>query len=96
MKAEDQQVVEALKKILKDYDYLEYDEKFSSFREKLELHVKVTNSDAIRNANVLIRIRDRLEDATNRKFMKPLPDSYNWHDTNWTAFVLCEENEVIQ
>ena len=88
--SEDQQVVEVLKQILVDYDYLEYDENWPDLD---ELHIKVTELDAKRNGRIPIEIRLKLEDATNRKFSSlhggPYEDSYDFDD-GWDGFILVE------
>lgn len=74
--AEDKQVVEALKKILEDYDYLEYDEFMSESGRSGALWtgdtlwIKVTDYDGKRNKGwgVPERICQELGKATNRKF----------------------------
>ncbi len=89
--SEDQQVVEALKQILVDYDYLEYDE---IWPDPDELHIKVTDLDVKRNGQIPIEIRLKLEDATNRKFSSahggPYEDSYDFDD-GWDGFLLVEK-----
>lgn len=90
--AEDQQVVEALKQTLENYDYLEYDETWPDFD---ELHVQVTDLDAKRNAQVPMKIRLKLENATNRKFSAQhggfYEDSYDFDD-GWEELILYEVN----
>ncbi len=103
MKAEDQQVVETLKEILEDHDYLEYDETWT-YSEELQLKVNVTETglDTVRNRNIPMRIRSRLEDATNIKFKLTLGLEASESDnddlnTEWTDFILTEErNEGTQ
>ena len=87
--AEDQQVVEALKQILEDYDYFEYDETWPCHD---ELRIKVTDLDVERNQQVVIGIRDKLAKVTNRKFSSPhLSHSDNLNE-EWTEFILYEVN----
>ena len=64
--AEDKQVVEALKKILEDYDYLEYDEIMSGCGELLI--IKVTDLSLNRGIEVPTEICRKLQEAINRKF----------------------------
>ena len=87
--AEDLQVVEALKQILEDYDYLEYDKTWPYLD---ELHVKVTDSKANRNHRVVIGIRDKLEDVTNRKFSSPRLSNNDDLNEEWTEFILYKVN----
>ena len=86
--AEDQQVVNALKQILEHYDYLEYDEAWGCPN---SLHVEVTNSDAERNRNVPIEIRDKLADATNRKYSAPFGGSDDPMSEKWESILLYEK-----
>ncbi len=90
--AEDQQVVETLKQILEDYDYLEYDE---TWDDRDKLHIKVTDLSAKRNNQVPIEIRLKLEDSTNRKFSSShggfYEDNYDFDD-GWDGFILYEES----
>ncbi len=68
--SENPKIVEALKRILKDYDYLEYDES----RSKGDvLSVKVTILDTERDFEVCGRICNKLEEATNLSFFVPGP-----------------------
>ena len=90
--SENQQVVEALKQIIVDYDYLEYDEVWP---DRDHLHIKVTNLNAKRNGQIPMEIRFKLEDATNRKFSSPhsgpYEDNYDFDD-GWDGFLLWENN----
>ena len=86
--SEDPQVVEPLKQILVDYNYLEYDE---TWPDQNELYIKVTDLDAKRNSQIPIEIRLKLENETNRKFSAlhggPYEDSYDFDD-GWDGFLL--------
>ncbi len=90
--AEDQQVVEALKQILEDYGYLEYDETWPDLD---ELRIRVTASNAKRNLQVITEVYHRLQEATNRKFSSlhggPYNDSDNFNE-GWADFTFTEEN----
>ena len=90
---EDKQVVEALKKILEDYDYLEYDEIKSGCGGTL--WIKVTNLDAKRDRGAPIKICSKLKEATNRKFSAPhgswYEDNDNFDDV-WDFIVIREVN----
>ena len=92
--AEDKQVVEALKKILDDYDYLEYDEIMSGCSDTL--NIKVTDLDAKRDEGVKIGICLKLEEATSRKFSafhsSWYKDSDNFSDV-WDNIVIREDNQ---
>lgn len=82
--SEDQEVVEALKFILEDYNYLEYDEVGS--RNENYLKVKVTHRDAERDRSVVLRIIRALEKATNRRF-RDTPTLYP-HHKGWMFFTI--------
>ena len=65
--SEDQGIVEKLQDILKNYDYLRYDEGYSRNRDLLR--VKVTRSDAERNDNDMWHIHRALVKATVQQFL---------------------------
>ena len=89
--SEDRQVVEPLKQILEDYDYLEYDEVWP---DRSELRIKVTDSNAKRNLQVVTEICHRLQETTNRKLSSlhggPYKDSDNFNEV-WTDFTFREK-----
>jgi hypothetical protein len=88
---ENQTIVDALKHILKDYDYLEYDETAS--KRVNALHVKVTRLNAKRNISVAGKICKVLEKATGRRFFVPSVVSHgsqNWI-TEWPWFNVREQ-----
>ena len=90
--AEDRQVVEALKQILEDYDYLEYDE---TWDDRNVLRVIVTNLEVEPKFRVEKEVRSRLEDATDRKFSSlNMMENIQNDDTNevFTEFILYEVN----
>ena len=87
---DDQEIVEALKHILEDYDYLEYDEEAS--RRSYGLRVKVTRLDADRDFSVTGHICRALGQATGRRFFVPgvvTHESQNW-ETAWRFFTIRE------
>ena len=87
---EDQEIVDALKRILEDYNYLEYDEEAS--RRTTELRVKVTRLDADRDFSVTGRICRALEQDTRKSFFVPgvvTHGSQNW-EKEWTFFTVRE------
>ena len=87
----DQTVVEALNKILEDYDYLEYDEAASKRINALK--VKVTRSDVKRDISVAGRICRALEKETGRRFFVPSVVTHgaqNWAKV-WTYFNVREQ-----
>ena len=67
--SEDQVVVEALKHILEDYDFLEYDEVLS--KNENYLRVKIIRRDMYRHSLLVVRpkIIRVLEKTTNKCFM---------------------------
>ena len=97
---EDQEIVDVLKHILKDYDYLEYDEAVS--RHINGLQVKVTRLDADRDISVASNICQALGQATERYFRPPTfntlhPPTFNTHgyqnlNKKWTSFNLHEQS----
>lgn len=82
--SENRQVVEVLKRILLDYDYLEYDENESTGRD--ELCIKVIDLDAKRDSRVPAVICLKLEGATNRQF-SVVNFGYDFDDP-WEEFVI--------
>ena len=70
--SENPEIVETLKRILKDYDYLEYDEDRSKDD---TLSVKVTAPDTERYFEISGKIRSKLEKSTNLSFFVPGPGS---------------------
>ena len=84
-------IVETLKRILKDYDYLEYDEN----RSKGDvLYVKVTAPDTERDFDICGNIRNKLEKSTNLSFFVPGPGPGSVYSKGadwakaWTYFTL--------
>ena len=88
--SEDQAVVDALKEILEDYEYLEYDEESSGNRDFLR--VKVTDPTADRDISVAHRIRRELGRATGRYFLNPTSAGSGQRnlDTDWGGFNIRE------
>ena len=89
---EDQEIVDALKQILKDYSYLEYDEVAS--RHTDGLRVKVTCLEEDRDFSVTGHICSALGRATGmqRSFFVPgvvTHGSQNWEKA-WTFFIIRE------
>ena len=87
---EDQEIVDPLKRILENYDYLEYDE--ASSKRTNGLRVKVTCLDADRDFSVTRHICRALEQATGRPFFVPgavTHGSQNW-EKEWTFFTVHE------
>lgn len=89
--SEKTKIVQALKQILKEYDYLEYDEKHSKSD---VLSVKVTDLNTERNFEICGKIRDQLEKSTNFSFFVPGPgpgsvysEGNDWVEV-WTYFTL--------
>ena len=88
---EDQKIVDALKHILEDYDYLEYDEVAS--KRTNGLRVEVTRLDADRDFSVTGHICRALEQAIGRRFFVPgvvTHGSQNW-EKEWTFFTVREQ-----
>ena len=88
--SENQAVVDALKEILEDYEYLEYDEEYSRNRDFLR--VKVTNPNTPRDISVAHRIIRELGRSTGRDFLNPTsvgsgPRNPN---TDWAYFNIRE------
>ena len=66
--SENPTIVQTLKRILKDYNYLEYDEK----RSKGDvLSVQVTAPDTERDFEICENVRNKLEKSTNLSFFIP-------------------------
>lgn len=66
--SENPKIVQTLKRILKEYDYLEYDEN----RSKDDvLSVQVTASGTERGFNIYENVRGKLEKSTNLSFFVP-------------------------
>ena len=87
---EDQEIVDALKHILENYDYLEYDEEASERTNGLR--VKVTRLEADRDFSVTGHICRALEQSTGRRFFVPgvvTHGSQNWEE-EWTFFTVHE------
>ena len=89
--SENPKIVQTLKQILKEYNYLEYDEK----RSKGDvLYVKVTDPSTERDVEICGKIRDQLEKSTNLSFFVPGPgpgsvysEGNDWAKV-WTYFTL--------
>ena len=89
--SENPKIVETLKRILKDYDYLEYDEN----RSKDDvLYIKATYTDNERDFECYENIRGKLEKSTNLSFFVPGPgpgsvysEEADWAKA-WTYFTL--------
>lgn len=82
--------IEDLKQILKDYDYLEYDETQSTHR---LLQVNVTSLNAERNVQVIKDICHRLSENTCRTYFFTYGGSYKEQDNldeTWSFFTLKE------
>ena len=88
--SEDQAVVDALKKILEGYEYLEYDEESSKNRDFLR--VKVTDPTADRDISVAARISRELGRVTGRDFLNPTSVGSGTRnpDTDWGGFNIHE------
>ena len=70
--SENTKIVQTLKQILKEYNYLDYDEK----RSKGDvLYVKVTDPNTERDFEICGKICGQLEKSTNLSFFVPGPDS---------------------
>lgn len=66
--SENPNIIQTLKRILKEYDYLQYDEK----RSKDDvLSIQVTASDNERDFEICENVRDKLEKSTNLSFYVP-------------------------
>lgn len=88
--SEDQAVVDALKKILEDYEYLEYDEAYSRNRDLLR--VKVTDPKPDRDISVAHRISRELGQVTGRYFLNPasVGSGPRNPETDWAYFNIRE------
>ena len=83
--------VNALKSILEDYDYLEYDEKGSITDNTLRVRVRLL--DAKRDFSVARTIVKKLEISTGRCFYLPnpvTPGGSTDRDKEWTFFIIRE------
>ena len=81
---ENEKVVEALKGILEDYDYLEYDDPFS--RERYDVFVvKVTDMSKDRKMSDANNICRKLEETTKRRFVV-MGFLHEGGNKNWTHF----------
>ena len=79
--------IEDLNRILKDYDYLEYDAALSN-RDLLQVNV---TSDATRNVQVITDICHKLEEATSRNYFYTYGGNYTEQDNldeTWSFFTL--------
>ena len=89
-----QKIVDDLKQILQNYDYLEYDEARSDRDEKFEgLSVRII-SDAERDVQVIVDICHRLE-KQRTKYFYTYGGSYRSGDNLeevWSFFTLREKN----
>ena len=88
--SENQSVVDALKKILEDYEYLEYDEEYSRNRDLLR--VKVTDPKTDRDISDAHDISRILGISTGRDFRSPgsAGSGPRNPDTDWGGFNICE------
>ena len=92
--SENQNIVDALKHILEDYEYLEYDKKESSNMNHLV--VKVTDLNAVRSYNAARRIKEELTKATRLEFnpvVLPNPKPGHAPNTSWTHFNIREKTK---
>lgn len=91
--SENQEIVRALKQILEDYDYLEYDEARPNRDESFEgLSIRVT-TDAERDIQVIVNICQRLKKITDRTYFFTYGGSYARADNLekvWSFFTLRE------
>lgn len=91
--SENQKIVEDLKHILQDYDYLEYDAARPDRDKRFEgLSIKVT-SNAARNVQVITDICRKLEEVTSRNYFFSYGGSYTGKDNLdevWSFFTLRE------
>ncbi len=87
--SQDKRCVEALNHILKNYDYLEYDEKRSHNKDRL--YVKVIRPNADRDPLDAIKIRRALKQVLNRVFINVFVGcrSTSW-STKWTNYYIAE------
>ena len=94
---EDQEIVDALKQILEEYCYLEYDEAASDSIVKLRVRVKETCLEAERDISVMHHIKHELEGATGRYYVPIInpvsgSPSQEIRDRGWTYFTLHEKD----
>lgn len=91
--SENQDIVEDLKQILEDYDYLEYDEARPNRDENFEgLSIRVT-ANTERDIQVIVDICHRLEKTTGRTYFFTYGGSYRGGDNLekvWSFFTLRE------
>lgn len=89
---EDQKVVNALKLVLTNYGYLEYDEEVS--KRTGGLNIIVTNLDAERDISVAVSIYKTLEQITGKHFSMPAFNIHGRQDLNtkWASFTLYEQH----
>ena len=92
--SENQAVVDALKKILEDYEYLEYDEEYSRNRDLLR--VKVTDPNADRDISDAHDISRKLGQVTGRYFRSPgsAGSAPRNPDTDWEGFNIREYKKI--
>ena len=88
---EDQKVVTALKQVLTNYDYLEYDETVS--KRIGGLNIKVTRLDADRDISAALNICKTLGQVTGKHFSAPSFNTHGHEDLykKWTSFTLHEQ-----
>ena len=88
---EDRKVVNALNHILKDYNYLKYDE--ASSKRISGLHIKVTLLEADRDILVALKICKTLGEITGKRLSTPTFNTHGHPDWNkkWTSFNLHEQ-----
>ena len=93
--SENQKIVEDLKQILQNYDYLEYDQARPNEDKGFEgLSVKII-SDAERDVQVIVDICQKLEKTTGRKYFYTYGGNYRSGDNLeavWSFFTLREKN----
>ena len=91
--SENQEIVRALKQILENYDYLEYDEARPNRDKRFEgLSIRVT-TDAERDVQVIIDICQKLAETTSRTYFFSYGGSYTGVDNLeevWSFFTLRE------
>ena len=92
--SENQNVINALKHILEDYEYLEYDEKESSNMNHLV--VKVTDINAVRDSGDAKWIVEKLTGTTGLEFnpvVFPNVKAGLNPNTGWTRFNIREKTK---
>ena len=91
--SENQVIVGDLKRILEDYDYLEYDEARPNRDKRFEgLSIRVT-TNAERDVQVIVNICRKLEETTGRTYFFTYGGSYTGMDNLeevWSFFTLRE------